>query len=1649
MPKPKASAEPKPIPDKDPAWLLLDPTSQPTPPTATRSDQLPFLELAWVDFERLARRLAAARGQVEEAWAYGTAGQAQYGIDILVRLADGTYEVWQTKRYQKLTTTDITKAVNLFLRHPWAGKARTFVLATACGMATRTVVEKIESTRTLLTAKNITFKALDSTRLTTELKNFPDIIDDFFDRPWVKRVCSPEAVRTLKNRFSRFDAAMLRVRLRDCYRSWSNTVDPGLLIAGQDHRGQIHPAISISDRFVQPDILVASLHVQRPPQEPQPPRLDNPPPWDSPTISKQSLPRFDDSTVQSIRTPLDQFLAAEPNAVISAHAGAGKSALLRFLALDILSDAPVLEAVRTRYRQHIPVWIPFALWARMAKEQLRPPSLADAVAGFLHAQGEAALVPDVLRALESDHVIYLVDGLDEAPDPRVAETLAALLTSYINRRNAPAIVTSRPQGLQTIDRLAAAWKRVQLAPLSGPQQYALARIWYRILHTREGSDGTAVAQIEARAERSTEQFLRTLHKATDILRLSQAPLFMLAFMELARHGHLLPRSRFAASREIIAQLIDHQPHKRDTGALTVVSTPLDTRLRDRLLADLAFALHSGEITGAVTDAATEDDALARAIALIRERQSLPDLEKAESNARAILHFSEERAGLLTKKAPGNIGFFHLCLQEHLAARYLQQRSLESRIQFVRDHAGFTRWREPILNLLFLTDSEHDAGRLLDAIAQAPASDPTIARARDDLLAEAAFSNFAYDVQVVRPLAERHFAEIETTASGRRLRALLSHVVDGLSAESVAALCHAKLAEWTPDRHQYGRAAVIKAMPGWKPELWPAAVDALFRNLKIPNDYIARPAAETLPRLMLEPAAAKERLLSLLHAGDDIPAISACLYALGCGWHADEDVGDIALSALSASAPPLVYDAIRIRIRRGETNKDDFEQFCSLAYRKHPFKDMQFIPDLVQHFAETHRQAFTEFLRPLTRDVNKGFRGMKAVVGSLLFCDPNEPLLADALMNILQEDFSWHDFFGQQELPTDRIVWTSDLQALAERHIALSADKFREYELYWLSKSIKLPSLKAYFLRNLTGDPHFSFWCADALVEGWGPDDPEVQATFRALLDAPPERLAMGARVLPGVIADKPTCRSALLRAFSSPHDRADLVLDGLRKLGVDRDDEEAFRAAFDCEASLRAPLYRDLWRAGVIQTFPWRKEVRDLALQEIDRRDGEIAAVATAYADDSEICNKLLECLLPLPPAARLSLLEPLQDAALTNTGAENRLDQIRFDSERIHGAIATIAHAEVLTGKEAVTADDIAFWERELDAIGPGYEQRRIAGIIALATAGEISRFVVKKDHKGEPEKINLAMVSREGLPRYLNKLLPMWDKLTSAFGSEAQLLDRLQISGETVLPLLDPTLPNADRVFAALYHPPVMHLQQHAEIQLLARFRPRSKELRALITRLLLPADDEQHFSGDRDFSYWGTLVAAEVYAQQYSDDTELRAQLIARATSGNTWTPIYAALAELLLAQPDGATAELLRERSRGLRLDHPTFFKIASAIGDPDDLIKAIFEDALKLPNADEITHHLSRWVPAVIHRLDQDETARVAFIAALGRTDQPTRLCSLFSLLRRATSGENPLRDLARQKLDQFSNTPAPIVGFDIISGRHIPLLTLLNEIASS
>jgi NACHT domain len=376
------------------------------------------------------------------------------------------------------------------------------------------------------------------------------------------------------------------------------------------------PAPELSHRYVVPDVILESGLGERdgPPVErnqaplaPEAPseaelhRLGG----DRPRAQIRSRPQ-----TPEMRVTVGGFLADAPRAVITGDAGAGKTTLLRYLALDTLSDAPALHGIAARYAGYVPIWVPFALWARMCEGKDRPPPLEDVVHGFIAALSDADTADKTRQVLRIGKFILLVDGLDETSEQSVADALIVSLTVFVEQAGVAVVATSRPHGVKALTGLGGTWRRARLAPLSDHQRSSLALLWYRILERHEiGTTATALA-VERQAKRRAESFMKALAASSGISRLAHTPLFLLALLKLHRLGRDLPRNRFDASKEIVEQLVEHQPKRRAKDAMRLAPAQ-KMRQRDRLLEDLAFALHSGELRGAVSDGALETDAVAR------------------------------------------------------------------------------------------------------------------------------------------------------------------------------------------------------------------------------------------------------------------------------------------------------------------------------------------------------------------------------------------------------------------------------------------------------------------------------------------------------------------------------------------------------------------------------------------------------------------------------------------------------------------------------------------------------------------------------------------------------------------------------------------------------------------------------------------------------------------------------------------------------------------------------------------------------------------------------------------------------------------------------------------------------------------------------
>ena len=139
-------------------------------------------------------------------------------------------------------------------------------------------------------------------------------------------------------------------------------------------------------------------------------------------------------------------------------------------------------------------------------------------------------------------------------------------------------------------------------------------------------------------------------------------------------------------------------------------------------------------------------------------------------------------------------------------------------------------------------------------------------------------------------------------------------VDGLFSESVGEMCRAKLAEWVPDRHGYGRAAAIQAMPTWSTAGKPACVPVLLRCMRCENEYVWRKAAEILPLVAGATDAIRQRLTGLAREAPSVQTAQAALVSLGAGWSDSDEVGAMAQRLRSSDHKGLCLDATRILAR---------------------------------------------------------------------------------------------------------------------------------------------------------------------------------------------------------------------------------------------------------------------------------------------------------------------------------------------------------------------------------------------------------------------------------------------------------------------------------------------------------------------------------------------------------------------------------------------------------------------------------------------------------------------------------------------------------------------------------------------------------------
>jgi tetratricopeptide (TPR) repeat protein len=171
--------------------------SSPPPPIVTAAQKLPLGDLSWESFEDLCVRLAARDAPSVRTSKFGDPGQDQSGIDIYARRRDGTFITFQCRRIRKMGPAAIRNAVADFQTGEWADRATEFVLCTTASAVRSDRANEIEKQAELLRSRTppIAFDVWDLETLSRQLKDHPDLVEEFFGTPWLERFLPGHASR--------------------------------------------------------------------------------------------------------------------------------------------------------------------------------------------------------------------------------------------------------------------------------------------------------------------------------------------------------------------------------------------------------------------------------------------------------------------------------------------------------------------------------------------------------------------------------------------------------------------------------------------------------------------------------------------------------------------------------------------------------------------------------------------------------------------------------------------------------------------------------------------------------------------------------------------------------------------------------------------------------------------------------------------------------------------------------------------------------------------------------------------------------------------------------------------------------------------------------------------------------------------------------------------------------------------------------------------------------------------------------------------------------------------------------------------------------------------------------------------------------------
>ncbi len=1177
--------------------------------------------------------------------------------------------------------------------------------------------------------------------------------------------------------------------------------------------------------------------------------------------------RFQYETISEltyVRQPIDVWMARHESCVVLGQPGAGKSSLLRFLALDVLAAEPELTSLHQKWGSYLPIWIPFAFWTR----QVQSDAVLSVPAVFkrwLETWDEDA---DFLalfeRALNDNRLLVLVDGLDEASNENAAAVALQQLQVFIEKRHLPCVVTCRTQSFAKLALYLGAWPAGEVAAFDKSQQQEFCQRWY-VRFLTDAGEPPGASSLDSKANKLALDFLNEAWQVSALRGFLENPLLLGLLVTQKFLRHSLPANKTEALEALVSHLVLERPRGRETAAGVVATREIGGEDLLGLLSFLAF-----QLLIQLPEGVADKNIIAKLTEEYLRSEEIGfgwTAEKAHAFSQKLITEASERLGILVEKSPRAVGFYHRSIQEYLAARHLARLPLSAQIETICSYCTKPEWMETFV--FFITQVSSGIRELIENIISGLFAKPRSHDAAALLLSNAIFLNPNCPVVITKRLAPTVLEDLYLNPEVDARRNVLASALNGLCKSRAADIIRGQIPFWYPCRSTW-RSSLIKALQSWERSEPLARV--LWRGLFDEETNNRRAAAATLGVIYKGEPGMFTRLAELFESDLPVQTRAVALEALLTGWSVNVELRVYVERASEDENPELRVLGITGSLRYSPATEEQLEQLIQAARDAgsvdHSWKDLA-IDTIAQHWkSDTTLKAHC--FKVLRRRDSYAEEAISRDEAWYLLVK-NFPGDTD-VARVVAEEFERERPFGGfnrdiwkllgDQFPGNEVIRAS-YEGWAER------DQYNERELSLSVAIAPNNRIKARLLQHLGS--WVPFWAAEALLKHWH-DDPSVLGALSDFVEKDDRNAANVGYLLPKIWNDRNASRAKLVSLLRDREvARLDFVMRGLFEIDNQSIRDDVIEAFFSVDRKNLEDLINTAGAELLISRRPDSPAVRSLALQQLREGNGLDAVIARAYRSDAEFQEVILRMVSPLATELRFQLVERVACPDISMDLQKEILSKYRFEYKPNVKSTAAIGYHRTVKESEKITVEEA---ERKLGeeafAVGPEFEGTRQAAFCGFVELGRAERLKELLDPR-QPGKFQLFELPRQSIFErnvvLMELIVDKWSYLKTALGERfVSILSgkdgSLADIWEGLADFAEKSPELRDQIIAFIESSGVG--SSYSLLNFFRRNRPRSESLLNSCLALVRQTDRQPQWGGENAVEY----LAADVIGTHFND-------------------------------------------------------------------------------------------------------------------------------------------------------------------------------------